>query len=804
MSYKLKKILLSLAASCLILASIMFVMITSLHSKAANAQLSMSATDYYTPGSDPWGTAFDSSGRVWVALPGCDFAPSCPATTPPGKIALFNPTSHSWALTISLPSGYGQPAFVALDHSGNVWFTMPVTNAIAVYNPTANTISSWTVPTAGAGPWDLAINAQGIVWFTEHYTNKIGSFNPASSTFQEVSTPATLSDPYGITIDASNNVWFTENTDSVALIGEYTQGTLKEYKIRNTATAGTGLTPHMISVDPNGNIWWSEGWVSSIAELKIASAQPGTNNGVTEYHYTPSCSTCGSHTSGISVGKQGYVWLDDSLQNTYGYFPLDASSGFTFYNTPSGGHPHDGLNVDTQNNVWFNEEFANKLAVASSSSTSTTPVTTATATATNTPTPIISGTPGTILGKDSFQRANQTFWGNASDGQVWGGDANTQNVFSIATNTGLVANGSGSSYSAVLGPGATDSEVLLSGSASAFNNTNFGAILRWTDNNNWYKAYIDGTSLVMQAKVSSAYKTLSVTPFPATAGTPYSLRFSAIGTTLSAKIWVTGTTEPSAWTATATDSGLTSGRAGMRMQVSNGVTVSFTSFQADVPGGSSPTATATPTAAATATATATTTITPTPTSTTTSSLAQDSFQRPNQSLWGVASNGQTWSGDANTASAFSIASNTGHVSNTSNSYSAVLGATATNAEVFMNASISTFANNNVGSVLRWTDGNNWYKAYIDGTSLIIQKKVGGTSTTLKTVPFAAQAGVSYTIHFRAVGSTLSANVWASSGTEPTGWMATATDTSLTSGYCGMRFLPQGATITVTSFLAQSA
>ena len=365
MSYKAKKILLSLTASSLIIASITFVIVNMLHTRAASIQLALSAVDYYTPGSDPWGTAFDRSRRVWVALPGCDFAPSCPSNTPPGKIALFDPVSHTWAVTVSLPRGYSQPAFVALDHSGNVWFTMPVTNTIAVYKPGANTISSWNVPTTGAGPWDLTIDAKGTIWFTEHYSNKIGSFDPSSATFHEVATPASNSNPYGIAIDTFDNVWFTENTDSVALIGEYSQGMLKEYKIRNSATAGSGLTPHMISVAPNGDLWWSEGWVHSIGVLRIASAKPGTNNGVTEYQYTPSCGNCGSHTSGISVGKQGYVWLDDSLQNTYGSFPLDASSGFTFYNTPSGGHPHDGLNVDAQNNVWFNEEFANKLAVAS-------------------------------------------------------------------------------------------------------------------------------------------------------------------------------------------------------------------------------------------------------------------------------------------------------------------------------------------------------------------------------------------------------------------------------------------------------
>jgi hypothetical protein len=50
---------------------------------------------------------------------------------------------------------------------------------------------------------------------------------------------------------------------------------------------------------------------------------------------------------------------------------------------------------------------------------------------------------------------------------------------------------------------------------------------------------------------------------------------------------------------------------------------------------------------------------------------------------------------------------------------------------------------------------------------------------------------------------LTANVWASSGPEPSGWMTTVSDSTLTSGYCGMRFLTQGGTATVTSFLAKS-
>ena len=107
-----------------------------------------SVNDYSTPGGNPWGTAFNSAGRVWVALPGCDPTPKCSASTPPGKLALFDPGTHTWTNTVSLPAGYGQPLFVAVDPSGKVWFTMPVTNAIGALLPPP--------PPGAGGPFALS------------------------------------------------------------------------------------------------------------------------------------------------------------------------------------------------------------------------------------------------------------------------------------------------------------------------------------------------------------------------------------------------------------------------------------------------------------------------------------------------------------------------------------------------------------------------------------------------------------------------------------------------------------------------
>ncbi len=266
------------------------------------------------------------------------------------------------------------------------------------------------------------------------------------------------------------------------------------------------------------------------------------------------------------------IWFDDSLQQIFGSFPDSGTGSFTLYNTPTANsHPHDGLNVDAQNRVWFNEEFAKKLAEAIQ-------------TYDPTPTPTITPSPSpvTILAQDTFQRVNQVYWGTASDGQTWGGAANTQSSFSITNNMGQVSNGSGQ-YSALLGPMTTDAEVLFSGSLSSFTKSNLGAVLRWSDAKNWYKASINGFTLVIQKKVNGTITSLSKTAFAATAGTSYTLRFRVVGSTLYAKVWQTASTEPASWMISVTDSSLLSGRCGLHLQLQSTVTADITSFLAIKP-----------------------------------------------------------------------------------------------------------------------------------------------------------------------------------------------------------------------------
>ncbi len=213
------------------------------------------------------------------------------------------------------------------------------------------------------------------------------------------------------------------------------------------------------------------------------------------------------------------------------------------------------------------------------------------------------------------------------------------------------------------------------------------------------------------------------------------------------------------------------------------------------------TSTPTPSPAQTMTPTVTGTPTVTPTVGSGTVIAQDTFTRPNQKFWGTASDGLPWSGDANTSGVFSINTDAGQIANAGGPLNAILGPSVGNSEVLFTGSISSFTNNNLGAVLRWQNSTNWYKAYINGTSLVVQMNVNGKTTILAQASFRATANTSYNLRFRMIGSTLYAKAWLASGSEPPTWLVTATDGTFATGQPGLRIQSLSATAKVTSYVA---
>ncbi len=187
-------------------------------------------------------------------------------------------------------------------------------------------------------------------------------------------------------------------------------------------------------------------------------------------------------------------------------------------------------------------------------------------------------------------------------------------------------------------------------------------------------------------------------------------------------------------------------------------------------------------------------------------LAQDTFQRGDQPLWGTASDGRQWDGDANVKQIFTISGGAGRITGGQGAFNALLGPASMNVEVVVNGMINQFGNGvNLGVVLRWSDADHWYKALVDGTHLTILKRADGRTTTISTVPLDAQGGVPYMLRFRAIGAMLFARAWRSDTPEPTRWQAATSDTTLASGQVGLRVVTRPTTIlTIASFGATNA
>jgi hypothetical protein len=192
----------------------------------------------------------------------------------------------------------------------------------------------------------------------------------------------------------------------------------------------------------------------------------------------------------------------------------------------------------------------------------------------------------------------------------------------------------------------------------------------------------------------------------------------------------------------------------------------------------------TPTPALTPTLTPTPTMLPTPTPTPVPYVAQDNFQRTNQSSWGIASNGNTWQVD-NSAD-FSIFNDSGRITGTqSGTHNAILGPTSSNVEILATFTFVQFQSGDVGVVARWNDTHDWYKLGVNNSQFFIVKDVAGTKTTLSSMAFTPQSGSTYTMRFAADGTTLAGKIWLAGTAEPA-WQLVVTDSSFNNGHVGIR------------------
>ena len=123
----------------------------------------------------------------------------------------------------------------------------------------------------------------------------------------------------------------------------------------------------------------------------------------------------------------------------------------------------------------------------------------------------------------------------------------------------------------------------------SFNNSHIGAILRYMNDNHYYKVVLDQNGIHFLKRIDPQHGPTigNQTNFSPLTSTLYTIRFRVTGTTLMAKAWPASAAEPTGWMITAQDNDNTfqTGKGGLRPQVNHGTTLSVTMFQETLPTG---------------------------------------------------------------------------------------------------------------------------------------------------------------------------------------------------------------------------
>lgn len=219
------------------------------------------------------------------------------------RLVEFAPETKTFTL-YDLPDGY-YPHTVRIDQKDRVWFTMAVSNQVAMFDrpsksfrfydlparnlkesatifalPVVLKLANWGVPIhkmpidAQSGglplPYGIDIAPNGHVWFTRLHTDEIGRINPDTHEISFFKTP--FVSPRRMRADADGNLWITV----------FAEGRLAKFDPRTekftmfdlpTEPAGSE-TPYSLNVDRKRGFVWVNGTASdSMMRYEIASGQ---------------------------------------------------------------------------------------------------------------------------------------------------------------------------------------------------------------------------------------------------------------------------------------------------------------------------------------------------------------------------------------------------------------------------------------------------------------------------------------------------------------------------------------------------
>ncbi len=392
-------------------------------------------------------------------------------------------------------------------------------------------------------------------------------------------------------------------------------------------------------------------------------------------------------------------------------------------------------------------------------------------------TPPVTPPAGSVFAADAFGRTASNGLGSAETGGAWTVSGTAAN-YSVTNGAARLSTAQGSSRTAFLNAVSssdTDVQATASFTRPTSGSAYVGLIGRRVGSVDYRTRAVIGSTGTVQLQVQNTGTTLQSATIPGltyNTGDSLVFRMQVTGTsptTLRAKVWKAGTTEPAAWQITRTDTTAAlqaAGSIGVHSYFSSGGTISPLIVTIDD-------LTAKPTGSV---------VTPPAGSV----FAADAFGRTASNGLGSAETGGAWT-VSGTAANYSVTNGAARLSTAQgSSRTAFLNAvSSSDTDVQATASFTrpTSGSAYVGLIGRRVGSVDYRTRAVIGSTGTVQLQVQNTGTTLQsaTIPgLTYNTGDSLVFRMQVTGTsptTLRAKVWKAGTTEPAAWQITRTDTT---------------------------
>lgn len=282
--------------------------------------------------------------------------------------------SNEYIKEFEVPTKCTQPSSIITDSDDNVWFVQSNTGNVAKFDPLTKEFTEYENDLWNLRQevmlWGITYTDDNEIWFTDDVNDALWKFSIHDETYSKFDFPENGFDifPQKISVVGDDFLINDFSGNQVVLIDH--KDLDKESLNYSSISIQGGLFTSQAAVDSHGNIWFVI-WKFQ-QEAILVKVNPNTDE--TEQFELPNSINA---PSGLAIGPKNNIWIPDAAGNSFYKIIPDDKHVIEFITTKPAVWTYGNFSgliktpisrpywnaFDSDGNMWFNQQTANRLAV---------------------------------------------------------------------------------------------------------------------------------------------------------------------------------------------------------------------------------------------------------------------------------------------------------------------------------------------------------------------------------------------------------------------------------------------------------